>query len=111
MKPKVHVLTDAEIEESRRRRRESGPKARSVRYIEKTDQLLLVLDAAVILLIPRALVEQFDNLSTKDLAQLVVLQGGSAIGHDDGDLQISVPQLVCEVTGAGAWMTSGDSAH
>jgi hypothetical protein len=104
--------TDEEMEEARKRYLETQKSyAISLRYDPRKDVFVLVMRAGAMLLIPRIAIEELCDVPSSDIGNIVLDQDGCSIRYAPFDVDISVPGLVCAVTGAYVWHECGEGGQ
>lgn len=96
--------TEAELQraiEAGRRRRASERRAASVRYDADRDAIEIELTDGAGVRLPRAMIEEFRQISPADLTELRVSPAGYGIGLDKHDIDISVHGLVAALATVG----------
>jgi hypothetical protein len=104
---KIPPTTEDEIRNAvaaGRRRRATERRAMSVRYDADRDAIEIELTDGAAVRLPRAMVEEFHDVSPADMAAVRVSPAGYGIKLDRHDINISVHGLI------GALATAGDMA-
>lgn len=83
--------------------------ALSLHYDREADAFIIGLRTGVRLTIPRIAVEELRDLTNAELEQVVLTPSGGGIRYAPLDLDISVPGLVRDMTGAADWLARGGS--
>jgi hypothetical protein len=104
------VPTDAELKAANERYRigERGY-ASSLRYRPGPDAFELGLRSGVTLVVPRALIVEFEHATPSDLRAVTLTPSGSTITCEPLDVDISVPGIVRELTEAASWLARAGS--
>lgn len=102
--------TDEEMEAGRERyREEQRGYAVSLRYDRKEDAFILALRSGARLTIPRIAIEELRDATIAELERVALSPSGGGIRCEPLDIDISVPGLVRDVTGAADWLARGGS--
>jgi hypothetical protein len=102
--------TDAEMEASAECFREAQRGyALTLRYDREADAFVLTLRTGSRLTIPRIALEELRDATNAQLEQVVLSRSGGSIHCAPLDIDISVPGLVRDMTGAADWLARGGS--
>ncbi len=83
--------------------------ALSLRYDRVEDAFTLGLRSGVRLTIPRNAIEELRDATRRELEQVVLSANGGTIRCEPLDVDLSVPGLVRDITGAAEWLARGGS--
>jgi hypothetical protein len=106
------LFSDEAIEESRKRYLETQKSyAMSMRYVPRRDAFIFVMRAGATISIPRIAIQDLKDVPSDDIGNVTLEQDGGSIRYAPLDIDISVPGLVRDVTGAAVWLKRAVSSQ
>jgi len=102
---KTEPFDDADLAraiEAGRRRRANRLHAVSARYLARDDLVEIVLDEGVVLIYPRAMIEEFASVTATQMQGLTVSPRGSALEVDAADASVDIHGLLTSLLSPGA---------
>jgi hypothetical protein len=103
--PMKDLFSDEAIEESRKRYLETQRSyAMSMRYVPRRDAFVFVMRAGATISIPRIAIKDLRDVPSSDIENVVLDEDGGSIRYAPLDIDISVPGLVRNATGAADWL-------
>jgi hypothetical protein len=109
--PMKDLPTDAEMQAANERFREAQRGyALSLHYDREADAFMLGLRSGLRLTIPRIAIEELRDATSTELEQVILSPSGGGIRCEPLDIDISVPGLVRDLTGAAEWLVRGGSS-